>query len=784
VIEIVKRRVARRIGWALAGVLLLTVVHGSAAAAARPSCERARLLLHAGLLNAAAAEYHAVARRAHGRAVPDACVVTGLRRVRDARTRRVTALADADDAGRLSDETIGRLTTAVRLASTADLVSRVMARELRSRGGDNGIEIAEVLHDAGYDADAKAVVRATLQSFPLIDVPPQLRGLGDAGLDIAAARALSRAGFDDAAFAELQKALEIDPTVPVPTELVQDNHRLSWWHSWRGSIGPWIRSILEILLLLAIAVAIVVVLARLYGRITSNRLSIKSFIARDASHGSSTATSVRENYVRMSRSDGHRGLKHLDSGPEAFDGLPAELTDVATQVRLVDAVLRLVDRLTSRWIWQLKGELRPPHPTRGVGLWLSLSKGRKESEEVTIWEEDFWPREVSREVTQESYDRLTVPAAAWLLYTAAGRSEGWRQRLLRRVRAIPRQVRALPRELKTLPRRVKTLSRQRRRKSETPFKALGTADWCSYALSEVGSDLQARGDPERARRCFERALGLDPHNRCALLSLAAADAQESVRREQYRDALKSFERLIGKERRSNRKLWYSARYGYAIALLRPADDEHAADRHRLARRWAVDVCATIAATLQTIDSKRSRKLMLSRKRWEQEQDMQLKVFLDRVQPLALLVLASALYQEGAPVPAAERNWDPSRAIGRRELDRRLRVAQEAGTVPAGITHEDVARHVQDRHDLRSDAHYNLACYHVRIGNLRHAQEALHSALKRGEAGLRRQVRDDPALASYRKRITYRWKLNSLLKQLERRPTGQSGPARSRGVGLR
>jgi tetratricopeptide (TPR) repeat protein len=741
----VKGRATRRIGWALAGaLLLLTVLYGPTTALARPPCQRAWLLLHAGLLQEAATEYHAVAQRVHDRTVLNGCVARGLDRVRDVRVDRAKTLARTDDAGRLSDHTIERLRTAVRIAPTADLVPRIMARGLTRRGGTYGIDIAMVLHEAGYNADASAVVRATMRRFPLVDVPPELRGLGNAGLDMAEARALSRAGFDDAAVAKLKQALATDPTVAVPPELVQDDHRLSWWHRWRGWLGPWFRSVGELVLLVLAAIAVVMTIRWLYRRVASNRLSIKSFTATDTAHGSATATSVRENYVRMSRSNDRRGLKHIDSGPEAFEGLPAELTDVIAQARFVDAALQLADRLTSRWVWKMTGELRPAHPKRGVGLWLSLSKGRKDGDEVTIWEEDFWPWEVSRNVTQESYDRLTVPAAAWLLYATAGGRRSFGDG-------------------------VHALGRRRRKRRERDFRALGTDRWRSYALSEVGSDLQARGDPERARRCFERALGVDPRNRAARLSLAVADAQEPVGSRRYQRALSAFEQLAGQEEDSRRKLWYSVRYGHAVALLRPGAGWFDKARDVRARQRAVETCATIAFALHQIESQPAQKRRGEDKQGRQERERQLKLFLDHVEPLALLVLASALQRAPANVSAAGARWDQGTHAERERLRRLLLAAHDGRAAPRGITHEDIVRYVYQHHALRSEVRYGLACYYVRVDDLKSAQDELDAALERGDPGLRRQACDDPALRDYRDDPEYGRAFEELLERLERHP---------------
>lgn len=508
----------------------------------------------------------------------------------------------------------------------------------------------------------------------------------------------------------------------------------------------WVRSLLEILLVVAIVLVALVTLFALIRRLLSNRLSIQPLRdrGRDAAHGSITATSVRESFVRMSRSDGRKGLRRIDSGPEAFVGLPADLTDVVTQARFVDALVEIADRLTRRWTWQVTGELRPAHPRRGVGLWVSLRKGGRHCPEETLWEDEFWPWEVSKEATQEGYDRLAVPAAAWLLYTTAERDERRLRRLVGRVR--------------------RAFRRDRGRASE-PFAALGTADWRSYALSAVGSDLEARGDPVRARRCFERALGLDPHNRAARLSLAVADAQQRADRDAYRHALATFRNLAAQERDSERKLWYSVRYSHAIALLRPEPD---ATRVTEARELAVEVCAMIAGKLHGGDTAGGRRPWRRRARREWERRRQLRVFLERVEPLALLVLASALALEQPAVA-----WAPQR-LDRDELRSRLEVAQSA----MALRHEDIVQCVGEPHDLRSEVRYNLACYHVRRGHYDRAFEELRMALERGERAMRREARDDPVLQPLRKDSRYHRPLAKLHARLEHHP---DTPVRSGGT---
>lgn len=508
----------------------------------RSPCRWPRRLLAAGLLNDAAVAYHALARRAQDSPALDRCVTHGFRRVLGVRDQRALLLKrEARDMG-LTPTTIERLETAVRIESRPDVLPRVVAGGIALDDGRYGVRIAMALHLAHDDPEASAVLRATLARSPLVDVPHELRGISKGGLDMAAAQTLARAGYDDAAAEEMRRALVADPTVEVPPELSAADHRLPWWNTLRGQVGPWLRTLAEVAIVAAILVAITLqVRYRL-----RNRMVIEAFRAREDGHGPTTASSVRENYSNILGDAGGQRMRFVESSAEDFGNLDLarDVGDAVPGGRVVAALLSLTDRVLPNLLWRVSGELQPLHPAHGAGLRLRVTRsyGRRSREE-TFWENRYGPWEATAGgavATQENYDRVAVPAAAWLASVT----------------------------------------------SKKPFEALGTKSWESYALFAVGAELQERGDLLDARKRYEEALGCDDRNQGARLNRAVVDIQVSRDPRLLRRAAKSLKKLRRRLVDETQPMWYRTRYNLVVAHLRCGEGE-------TARSVAVELCEAI-----------------------------------------------------------------------------------------------------------------------------------------------------------------------------------------------
>jgi hypothetical protein len=699
----------------LAGALLalsLILAPAPARATDRSPCHKADVLTHANLLGEAASAYHAAARalradpqRLHG------CVARGLGELQEIREQRLEILQIVARR-RLKPVTVQRLVGVLEVSGRPRLVVHVVAGGLRLGDGEYGIRIALALHRARFNRQANAVLRATLARFPFVAVPAALDGLAKAGIRERVAQALSRAGFDDAAGEELRAALEADPTATVPSELSKPDHRRWWWNRALGAAGPWLRTIGELLLIALIIVFVIVVLVR---RVRS-RIAFDDFEGGEDGLGGAIAAAVRSHYVRIRRDDGGTRLKVTDSSATDLDELklPQGITDAIPASAFVAALLVLLDRLTpTRW-WRVSGQLLHAHPVRGVGIQLTarrrwpklLRPWRVLLREQTLWEQDYgpWPS-APGDATQENYDRLVVPAATWLMWATA-----------------------------------KDHSRA--------FGAFNTRDWRSIACFAVGAELHTAGHPRAAQPRYRRALGFDPDNRLAQLNLAVAETQTGADgdRRRYERAVDTLLLLCDGAHavHDDDPIWYRARYALAVALLRRRT---ALGRAR-ARRRAAEVCARSAE-------------VRARRSWPRSRRSQLDTFLQQLEPAALLLLASALYEESGRGRPPVEPFELEKTTLREQL-----VLARDGRHYAQNLHAGIVGYVLTHcTPLRPGTRYNLACYFIRVRDMREAEQHLFTALEDGDGGLRLGVIDDPALRPFTKGRGRRARLLALLEQL-------------------
>ncbi|MGN6188138.1 MAG: hypothetical protein ACTHOE_04515 [Conexibacter sp.] len=700
-------RKGRRAPWlaALLALALAALGAGAHAAAAASPCGLPDALKSAGLLQQAAGRYHELARRAGGLARAPACVERGLEEIRSLRHRRALAIrhmtivqnAKIEQARRahpgalgarriISDRTRHRMVKAAEVG-LASAIPHLVAHGI-DHDGLYGLELARVLKRAHYPTVAEAVVAATVAAHPGLPVPRSLRSLVDqrrrlAAVQRAAARkraarrqvraavAYQEAGLDSDAEAALKRAIRLDPRVAIPDQLKSPTRNESWWNTARGRFGPWLRTFAE-MLIAALAIAVLALLAGRSLRRFRVRLVVEPFSQGRSDGGddgaserlgAATAAALRENYGRMMRDGGSR-LRFIRSAAQAFPALPPQIAEAYPPAGVIAALLGMLDRLLPARTRSVSGELRPRDPVRGVGLTITFGRRYgKVFDETTLWEGDYGtPLPYARDDDlQPAYDRVALPAAAWVTFAATRRIVY--RRLLR----------------------VK------------PFNVLGTTDWRSYALFAVGADQQEKGNRADARRAYERALGRDDGNRGAAFNLAALELQsnsEDVRRVGTR-RLRALRREIRPD--TSDEQWYRVHSLEAVTTL-----TRVAPKPYEARKRAVWLCSTaLDRRMRLLD----HPLMTPGER-------ELLRFLDGILPGALIFLASALLAEGRP---GGRNVPPITLRRLRILLHDLaRWPTETETLDREVTHTALAAFASDMRPPGPDELYNRACYELRV----------------------------------------------------------------------
>lgn len=243
-----------------------------------------------------------------------------------------------------------------------------------------------------------------------------------------------------------------------------------------------------------------------------------------------------------------------DNSDQVLEGVGGALAKLPQGVLLAGA-WRFVRLLVARTPLTVEGKTLP-HGRRGVGLSLSVARGRRLLRTVTLWQQSYELGPVpAEEEAEPPWERLAIGGAAWAQYT-------WLERLGGR-------------EL---------------------TRSLGTADWQSFAFLQVGLEVTTRdADRDLAQALFAQAVARDPANLQALFNLAVVD-RRGQEPEQAIERLLGLERAVAKEatppgvepneaNRPNREilerdsLWFQATYNLAaayvqryIAVYRPGDD--------------------------------------------------------------------------------------------------------------------------------------------------------------------------------------------------------------------
>jgi hypothetical protein len=294
--------------------------------------------------------------------------------------------------------------------------------------------------------------------------------------DLAKARRLQDAGFESEA-RKLTKAVAESSTTPIPARLRAINQRVGWWRDALGVVAPIARTALEVLLVL---VGLLVALTGIGALARRFKLSgqLAGFAgASDATLAPVLGAALSAMLARMSDEGATRRVD-WQSGTEFKFELPPSLAEAVPQANLLAGLVQMLDKLLYRKLFIVSGTVHPIHQHRGAGVTLVVTnRNGSESEQVTLWEQEFLLKEAGADVTDPvRYERLMLPAAVWLAYRPMIGFD----------------------EKKQLP--------------------LHTREWRSYALFALAELVP---DASKERRLYEQALDRDADNLGARLNLAA-----------------------------------------------------------------------------------------------------------------------------------------------------------------------------------------------------------------------------------------------------------------------
>lgn len=231
-----------------------------------------------------------------------------------------------------------------------------------------------------------------------------------------------------------------------------------------------------------------------------------------------------------------------DTSDQVLEGVGKALAKLP-QGALLAGAWQLVRTLVGRAPLKVEGKTLP-QGKRGVGLSLTVTRGRRVVRTITLWQQTYELGPVpADEKAEPPWERLAIAGAAWSQYT-------WLERLGGR-------------EL---------------------TRSLGTADWQSFAFLQVGLEVSTRdADRDLAQALFAQAVDRDPANSRAVFNLAVMDRRRQEP-EQAIERLRRLEQAVArratppavKPTKANRPdrevvnrdaLWFQATYNLAAAYL-------------------------------------------------------------------------------------------------------------------------------------------------------------------------------------------------------------------------
>jgi hypothetical protein len=327
-------------------------------------------------------------------------------------------------------------------------------------------------------------------------LPPELRRFVVAQRTFNRVRALEKAGMHETAKDVLDKYLDAQqraapqhlPPGGVPADLKPlQEQKQSWLHHWRVWIERETDTWKTLLLVLWIVVALIgaaFLLRELWRRgrrWIRPRLSITPFSGPgkddDSSMARGFALELQEKLQNIGVELGGK-RPDLTFPPKPGETLPASAVAAFPQLKYVDALIALIDRMIPSRDRSVTGYLQPA-TAAGVGASLAVAGSDEQiTSQVTLREVIY--SELDGNDDAARYAVLLTPAAYWLWAVTA----------------------------KTTP--------ERRR------------SWNAHALFAAGVRLEEAGDLVTARRLYTDALGYDPPLPGVLLNLAVIEIREGA----------------------------------------------------------------------------------------------------------------------------------------------------------------------------------------------------------------------------------------------------------------
>jgi hypothetical protein len=280
---------------------------------------------------------------------------------------------------------------------------------------------------------------------PAAPLPPELHHFIGAHRTFERVRALDQAGFHEAAVAQLHRFLELrpNPAGGIPPDMKP----LLQGHSWLHRIRAWVeretdswKALLTLLWMLLVVVGVFLVAREIWrrvGRLRKPRLSIAKF-----SGNGDVASGLAEGFsLELQEAVQNVGVEMGGTRPDltlppkpAPDELPSSITTAFPQMKFVDALVALIDRLIPSRDRSLSGYLQGS-TSAGVGASLALAgdDGRI-SNQITLRQSEFGPSPTGTQADADDYATLLLPATYWLLAANSGsfdvQPSKWRPRAL------------------------------------------------------------------------------------------------------------------------------------------------------------------------------------------------------------------------------------------------------------------------------------------------------------------------------------------------------------------
>jgi tetratricopeptide (TPR) repeat protein len=536
------------------------------------------------------------------------------------------------------------------------------------------------LASGGFD-DAKAAYLDVLKrDASLTCAAKGLKDVADARAASAwvAIRSLSRAGFHDEAASALKEAIKANPNATVPTDLSAFMDRPV--PAFAQIVDQGVHLAQDVLL----ALPIVVVAAAVWAYALSRRretLRVSPFdiafqekdTEKDTKLGVAVAALVSERITRLVHESGGTQARMVDASAGTFN-LTTALAEIP-QAKLLTPLFEAIDKTLPSRARTLTGTLDVvAGDGPGVTLAITDSHGNVRAQ-VAIWTKTFATVDPNAKAGElATWYPLVDAIAVWTLFAA-----------------------------------------QRPSRHET----LGTTDWQSYAYFANGARAHPqapRKEANEARDWYAKALKADPNNRGAVFNLARLDSRDAyeigvaekrevldraverirkIREEIQRDA------LIGRSYEDD-PLWYWATYELAISYLNIDPDLAGPEVIDKPERVARELLNAIERALAPSPRRRLARIWWRFRRRPAPDSSTFALFLSKLEPGAVALLASCLKKSGTNTADAA---PPLKS--RDDLTRFLNTGERADA--------RLISYLSDDASVSQVGHYNIACYHARVG---------------------------------------------------------------------